>query len=409
MTERHARTQTKTPSDRVSAPPRPALISSQSSSEGALAQPETMSVQSFAALQRLGGNRSASRLVSAGDPANAQSSRQVHRAPPTMEDRVAALEKQQKAMAKKQQALQIDAKWRAQFNEIFSNYRQSTYRISGSFQKALTNFQATQTAQLQMDAIWNQVIALAGTVAIAALFEPVAGRFGTWARNSTTRIPTWLTVEVLENPANALASGLGNVGTTSAANKQTNDRGAQGVSGGGVQASDPLTYLAGNLEAVEGHTRDVEGAFAKRATEAEARTPEQWETWNPTGEEAKYNALILEMKDKIPKVDVLKPADEITLIIERHLWAAWIRSHVPVVRSWGDHANRKTAQERTADDYDSVAMSLGSVVEDKLNALKISEKAGVTLSGHWYSGNSDNYREKLFDWANKYPEKIATK
>ncbi|MEH1867280.1 MAG: hypothetical protein V7K69_20025 [Nostoc sp.] len=327
--------------------------------------------------------------------------------PKSVDNRITDLEKQQKMLAAKQQATTLDLRWRGQFGELLSNYRQSIYRISGSFQKATTNFQATQTAQMQMDAVWAQVIALIVTVSIAGLFEPVMGGLGKALGKSEEQVKNWALKELLENPLNTAASGSANVATTIRGNDKANDRQTPAVQGGGVSAADPLSYLTQNLEQIEKHTQGIENAFSTRATKAETMTADEWEKWEPKAEEAKYKSLMDELKPIGPDIAKLKSAEEIAKIVERHLWAAWIRSHVPVVKAYGEHAQHKDAKTRTADDYDSVAISLGSEVEDKLNAIGISALAGVKLTGHWYTDNSEKYRVKLFVWANNYSEKIS--
>jgi hypothetical protein len=36
-------------------------------------------------------------------------------------------------------------------------------------------------------------------------------------------------------------------------------------------------------------------------------------------------------------------------------------------------------------------MSLGSAIEDRMNAVSVDKLAGVKLTGHWYNPNSSNY------------------
>ena len=260
---------------------------------------------------------------------------------------------------------------------------------------------------MQMDAVWAQVIGLLVTVAFSAAFEPAMGLLGKTLGRSTKEIKHWPLKEGLENPLNTAVQGGANVATTVRGNDKANDRQAPGVQGGGISAADPLSYLTQNLEQIEQHTQGIEGAFSARATKAETMTAEEWEQWKPEVQEAKYKGLLDALKPIGPDITKLKSAQEIAKIVERHLWAAWIRSHVPTVKNFDEHAKHKDAESRTADDYATIAMSLGSVVEDKLIDIGISDLAGVKLTGHWYTSDSDLYKEKLFVWANNYKEKIA--
>jgi hypothetical protein len=43
-------------------------------------------------------------------------------------------------------------------------------------------------------------------------------------------------------------------------------------------------------------------------------------------------------------------------------------------------------------------MSLGSAIEDRMNAVSVDKLAGVKLTGHWYNPNSSNYVVELLVW-----------
>jgi hypothetical protein len=51
--------------------------------------------------------------------------------------------------------------------------------------------------------------------------------------------------------------------------------------------------------------------------------------------------------------------------------------------------------------------SLGSYVEDRLNEIGMSRRAGVTLTGHAFLPNSPSgWARILFDWAERYNEGV---
>jgi hypothetical protein len=322
------------------------------------------------------------------------------------EDRLSDLEKQQKMLAAKQQAISLDVKWHGELNQLLSSYRESTYLISRSFQKATASFQSTQTEQMQMDAMWTQVILMAVTVGFSAIFEPGMGALGKMLNKTEDGLTRWTKIiEKIENPANASVSGGSNVAATQLGINDTKNRQIPDMDGGGGSNVDPLSYLTQNLEKIEKHTRSVENKFIARAITAEKMTAEDWGEWNPTEQEASYKYFIENLKIIGPDIAELKSYEDIALIIERHLWAGWIGHFIPIILTASANKPKKA---RTEKDYATIVMSLGSAVEDELNKIGISGLASVKLTGHWYSSNSDDYEKKLYVWAGNYSEKMSS-
>lgn len=336
-----------------------------------------------------------------------------------IEKRLSDVEKQQKITEAKNKADELDKNWLLQFFILLSECRQCVLQITSGFQQALTAFQDTQTEQIQMDALWAQVTAALVTTGISVAFEPIMiGTFGkAWKE----------TIEAIENPFNTAVQGAANVATAAAGSADVNARstpaaqlpGVPGVkegegtraqgSGakggkGGMSYSQPILYLSQNLGALEGYTQDFAKAFLNRMKQTKDWTLEQWEEWKPEAQEAQYKNLWDNLKKKSPDITKLKSEEEISQIVERHLWAAWIRSRYEemVKRAEASWAYAKTGQRPGPN-----SLELGLGVEKKLNKLGISDRANVRI-GRWYWFNSWGHVEALASWAGRYDEKVST-
>jgi hypothetical protein len=64
--------------------------------------------------------------------------------------------------------------------------------------------------------------------------------------------------------------------------------------------------------------------------------------------------------------------------------------------------------EAKVEDIESVRLAIGADREVRLNAVGVSSRAGVTLTGSSFTFNSpDNYRDLLWVWAQNHSERIA--
>ncbi len=327
---------------------------------------------------------------------------------PSTDDRINQIEKDLANQKKRATAGEVDDIARSQIIRKLSESTQAIFRLTQAFQRGKTGFETTQAEQARSDAIRNQILMMVGTTAFAWAFEPAAGALGTLIDKSEEGIKKWQKgVEKLENVANAAVSGTSNILGQNAQN-QTAIKGAtptplpaSGVSG------DPLVFLSSNLETVNGFVGRIESLFAlSKARYAEANS-EYWDNYNRSTHESLYSPILADIA-KLVKLETLKPVDELSKILEKHLWAAWIKSSsIPITKGYGPSKDKKL-EDRKADEFDDVAMSLGSDVEVKLNELGISASAGVKLTGHFYSSNEPkNWHAMLYVWARDYAEKIS--
>jgi hypothetical protein len=257
-------------------------------------------------------------------------------------DKLSDLEKRTKVLEKKAEATNLDAKYRSEFGKKTSNYKQIVYRLTGAFQQSTSGFTGAQTEQAAQDAVLDQIAATLILTAGAAGLEPflmfslgkLKGALGK-ASTKIAAIDVKAVVEKLENPANAAASGTGNAITTSrqgdrAAGGQTPPGAGPAVPGSG---GDPLSFLSGNLEAIEKHTQDFEQAFSDRANQYNALSPEQWEQWDKAAQEKVYMDLLAELDQMaLGDINKLETADTLAVKIELYMWSSWIRMHVPGVK-----------------------------------------------------------------------------
>jgi hypothetical protein len=241
-------------------------------------------------------------------------------APNDLQNRVATLEKQQRAT-------QIDARWRSQFGSRLSGYRQAIWALTAGFQAATSGFTGAHARQAQADAIKDQVFAAILGVGAAGLAEPflrgALGSLGSKLTNVSSLI------ETLENPLVAAAQGTANVGAaaqgTSRSQAAPSPTGGGGTGGGG---GDPMTFLSQNMQTVEQHTQRIESAFSQRASQLLNPPANYWDTWNETQYEQNYVRLMAQL-DEVALSDPgrLEAGPTLAVKIELYFWSEWIKSH----------------------------------------------------------------------------------
>jgi hypothetical protein len=162
-----------------------------------------------------------------------------------------------------------------------------------------------------------------------------------------------------------------------------------------MNAPNPVSFLAQNLEAIETHNQTFEQAFAARAA-AQATTPaDDWMKWDADQQRTAYKQMVSTLDSTVQKpADALKSAGELAKVIERFMWASWITTNYRYVSDtlWGEN--------------DQIS-GLGTYIEDRLNEVGVSAQAGVELTGHWYSSNSSHAATALRDWAQAYRETLT--
>ncbi len=378
--------------------------------------PVEQRTQTMLHLQRKYGNQHVQRMVQAS-PSSAHIAAQpfktdllIQRDTPTTRQRLTALERSQRILSTRMSATQSDLRWRATFGERIASYRQAILRISGGLDAATQGFQAAHVEQAQTDALKTQLLGAAMVIIFAAGFEwAVAGMLGRFGFEAG-RIKNF--IEAVENPANAAASSSVNVAGVATATNSANTAQVPAIPNMGGS----VAYLTQNLEGIERHSQLIEQAFVNRSNTLSRFTDDQWEHYNPNAQEAQYQQLLNNLNQSAKGIEQLKAANQVAQILERHLWALWIKrqreNEVAAHR-----ASDEAAQQSGSGSLDIMGRheepdhgyDVGSDIESRLNQMGVSALAGVTLTGSWYSRNSPrNWRQLLYQWALNYRESIHT-
>ncbi|MGI8483902.1 MAG: eCIS core domain-containing protein [Thermomicrobiales bacterium] len=329
-------------------------------------------------------------------------------------------------LQKHQAATDLDLQWRAIFGERMESYSQALMRISGGIDQARKDFEDTHAAQARTDQLFIQILGGIGAFVFAAGFQWAFTAVMDGLGFQASKINK--VIEAVENPANTFVSGGVNAIAAAHANTSADQGEVPSVNKnpspevGSSQmpntGDSQLAYLTTNGEVLSNHRQMIEQAFAARSGKTRNFTDRQWMAFDLAAQEDSYRNLLEGLTMAGAGVETLKPRQEIADVAEKYLWAYWIRSeftrhiaefkHREVHRRPGAEGPGDSSPE-AQEAYDAADnLSLGSDVEQRLNKIGVSEMAGVTLSGHWYSGNSPNeWREMLLFWAFFYSDSLA--
>lgn len=332
----------------------------------------------------------------------------IQRTPPkqlSVESRLTKAEQSLRVLAKQSAALRVDSRWRATFGKRLASRKQAVLRVSRGLDTAVKGFQSAQIAQAQTDALLTQIIGGVSAVVFAFGFEWMAGAALGQLGMQLKKIED--VVEIIENPVNAAVSASVNI-----AGVQTSKRSAEAgqTPTGGVGGGSAMGYLTQNLEVLENHSELIEQAFENRAENLNKMTDEQWEKFDTNAVEKSYEQLLVNLDKSGEGVELMKKATDVGDILERHLWALWLRSNIDSLRQAHDKTPPADLVPEFGPYKPEEGISIGTDIELRLNAVSISKLAGIELTGHWYSSNSPvNWKEKLAKWANAYDESLSNK
>jgi hypothetical protein len=292
-------------------------------------------------------------------------------------------------------------RYRALFAERLSSYKGAVLRISGALDAAQDGFKKANEDQARFEALVTQLIIAAGAIGLAFGFEPLLtaglGRLG----RTASRIKD--TVEFWENPVLQAAGSTSNIYPAARAARDAD-----------VPAdARPMAFLTRNLEELEHHNQALERAFATRAGGIKAADNAKIDALDVGAWEAQYSSLLAALNAACRGVEAMKSDGEVARILERYIWASWIRAQAKTQvnmdgRGVVSYPAGKPDPSRPLPPGDSYALDLGGYIEDRLNEIGASKLAGVTLSGHWYSGNEPgDWQQRLLTWAWTYNEVIG--
>jgi hypothetical protein len=364
------------------------------------------------ALQRAAGNRAATHAVGRRlarqpvktPPPKAPPAKTPAKAPPpkppTTADRLKDLETRQTALEKRTAILELDVRYRALFAERMSSYKGAVLRISGGLDAAQDAFKKAHEDQARFEALMTQLVIAAGAIGLAFGFEPLLsvalGRLGRTAPQIAK------TVELWENPVLQAAGSTANIYPL-----------AKGSRDSDIPVDvRPMAFLTKNLEELEGHNQALERAFATRAGGIKAADNAKLDALDVNGWEAQYATLLSALNIACKGVEEMKSNSDVALILERYIWAGWIRGQAKTLVNMGhgvaEYPAGKPDPSKPMPPGISYGLDLGTYLEDRLNDIGVSKQAGVKLSGHWYSSNEPgDWRERLINWAWTYHEVIG--
>lgn len=320
--------------------------------------------------------------------------------PPTTAERLKDLETRQTTLEKRTAIIELDLRYRALFAERMSSYKGAVLRIAGGLNAAQKGFKDAQEKQAQFEALVTQLVIAAGAIGLAFGFEPLLsaglGRLG----RTTTQIEK--TVEFWENPVLQAAGSTSNIYPAAKGSRDTDVPADVG----------PMAFLTANLEELELHNQGLERAFATRAGGIKAADNAKLDALDVNGWEGLYASLLAALNAACKGVEAMKSKTEVARILESYIWAGWIRQQAKTLVNMGrgtaEYPAGKPDPSKPRSPGVSYGLDLGSFVEDRLNEIGVSKQAGVTLSGHWYSGNDpDDWKERLITWAWNYNEVIG--
>jgi Domain of unknown function (DUF4157) len=319
-------------------------------------------------------------------------------------ERVAELERRQSVTEARQASVDQDARWRGDFGARFSSCTQAILRVSGALQHAQDGFNRAQVEQAEFDTLAMQLLIAAASVGFAAGFEPLLsgalGRMGMEAKAIKATVEKW------ENPSVQAVGTMSNLVPATLAVIGGPDPPAATV----VPTGDPFAHLTANLEAIERHKQSMELAFGARAGQRAGASDEQVLAFDLAAQEQAYAALLAGLTAASAGVESLKSADELAVIIERHLWAGWIKQHGAVaigdtLSPVGQAPPPRDPDARTRPQGAYSVAAAGAYVGEELNAIGVSRLAGVSLSTHWFLPSLPiDWPYKLLTWAFSYRE-----
>ncbi len=319
-----------------------------------------------------------------------------------------ATEKHQKAQDIQQKATALDLLWRTKFDKQFSSYNEAILRISGGLQAATTGFQEAQAAQAETEAmvwgVFKVMLTMAGGFEWA--FVPALGKLG---------IKSEEVAEHVLSAGHALADVTVDAAKESASKKAETPATAS-IPGfqapAGAAGGDPLAFLTSNAATLENYRQGILDAFINHLTATQGYSDEDWldtQKFNLQAQEQLYSQLLDNLQQQASDADKLKPDTEIARVLERHLWAYWITEQAEQMdkdyKEMGQYQFASLDIPGETRTTSELMFTPGADIEKRLNKLNIDDRAGVSLSGHWYSSNSpDNWSELLVKWARDYAE-----
>jgi hypothetical protein len=163
-----------------------------------------------------------------------------------------------------------------------------------------------------------------------------------------------------------------------------------------------LGFFADRTAVLKQLEEKIEKALGDRARTFRHFTNSEWETFDVGAQETNYQALLNEINSLGSRKEKLQDKKGIERILEKHLWAAWIRN-----REVHKTYEFKYRGERYGTFDEPVLTGFGTDINSRLVEIGVEAAAGVSLREQWYQYSSAGWEDKIDQWAHAYDDSIV--
>lgn len=299
--------------------------------------------------------------------------------------------------------------------KLLGSYELTIRDVSQALHEASKSLNTAHKNQAATDALTAKILPAMISIGAAASVEPLLKGMTKISRLTTKA------VEKLEDPLVALVqSAAGFLGPRKPAKG-----GHLGELPGmelNVRSMESFTFLNSSLSLLTRQRIKVHGTMSDTSLavlEITLRNPNEVLRYDLGDLKRQLADVLAEVVAIAPTNTSLRQGKDLERVVERHLWAAWIRENYRSVDLWQEREEpapvawgppRRWARIRPP--YGPTKKwfhGFGTDIEDGINKAGVSALARVKLSGHWYRPNAPgDWEGRLLRWAEIYSEKITS-
>ena len=339
------------------------------------------------------------------------------------EERIRTLEEEQQrhkaSDEKRRQAAQIVSDKEVEFSNLILDWQNALYRIDLGLKTGKEGIETTWLGQEKADELATQVILAAATIGVAFAFEPLfAAAMADFNPKIRKALNDWAEslgsdpVEILENPVIETVGSLSNLqGARSDLPKTQPSIGRQSSGNPLAAASQTLPanvplegYLNINMQTLNTRLMEVNTTFNDVRAQLNAKSDEEIAALS--FEELTGRGVLDEAISSLRRICAtasdMKSDTEVMRIMERHMWAEWMR-----------RSQMRTVFRQSRTNLRPVVShsepSVGIYIADRLNEIMPEElsRIGVTLSASLIVPHSPlTWADLLRGWARTYRENL---
>jgi hypothetical protein len=303
----------------------------------------------------------------------------------------------------KQEVIRIYLKWKDKFEVRMNSYQLAVDIIANGVQTAAAEFKKAQDLQALQDQMRAQLLGLVLSFTAAGslqwIFTTAFGKIGMSADNIQKY------VEIIENPAVAAVQGYASgirpvsVAKDSYAKGQQPDTTVPG--GGKVPGGDAVLFLTAQSAALRRRWGGILGKFKANHEKWEKMSADDWVVYDVRALEAGYQQVYNDFDKAGNGAEVLRPQDEVALIVERHMWAHWILRSAKLYHGWAEQKLGVNPAHPGPE-----LQNFGKAINRRLIEIGVESMAGVGLCDTFWCRNSDEWSTRVFAWARNYSASI---